>query len=68
MPYVDLIADFRENVRKIAREEKVSQILALCDDIRDNKLVELGVQLEDQEGNISANIQKEKRGKIFISL
>ena len=50
MPYVDLIAEFREDVRKIAREEKVTKILKLCDDVRDYKLVDLGVQLEDQEG------------------
>lgn len=52
MPYVDLIAEFREDVRKVARKEKVSEILSLCDDIRDVKLVDLGVQLEDQEGSI----------------
>lgn len=50
MPYVDLIADFRENIRRVARQEKLKIILGICDDIRDNKLVELGVQLEDQEG------------------
>ena len=27
MPYVDLLADFREDVRNIAREEKVTKIL-----------------------------------------
>ena len=52
MPYVELIADFREGIRKIAREHKVTEILKMCDDIRDSKLPELGVQLEDHEGTI----------------
>jgi len=57
MPYVDLIAEFREDVRKVARKEKVSEILSLCDVIRDVKLVDLGVQLEDQEGDLSAVVK-----------
>jgi len=57
MPYVDLIAEFREDVRKVARKEKVAEILSLCDVIRDVKLVDLGVQLEDQEGDLSAVVK-----------
>lgn len=72
MPFVDLIAEFREDVRKIAREEKVTKILKLCDDIRDDKLVELGVKLEDQEGGLAAVVKlvdketllKEKQQKL----
>ena len=51
MPFVNLIAEFREDVRKIAREEKVTRILKVCDEIRDDKLIDIGVKLEDQEGN-----------------
>lgn len=50
MPYVQLMADFREDLRKIAREEKVPRILKACDDLRDYRLPDLGVKLEDQEG------------------
>jgi len=50
MPFVNLIAEFREDVRKIAREEKVTRILKVCDEIRDDKLIDIGVKLEDQEG------------------
>ena len=50
MPFVNVMAAFREDVRKIAREEKVTGILKLCDEVRDDKLVEIGVKLEDQEG------------------
>uniref|UniRef100_A0A4W6CHE3 Cysteine--tRNA ligase, cytoplasmic n=1 Tax=Lates calcarifer TaxID=8187 RepID=A0A4W6CHE3_LATCA len=50
MPYLSVLSDFRENVRKIAREQKVTELLQLCDVVRDNTLPELGVRLEDHEG------------------
>jgi cysteinyl-tRNA synthetase len=50
LPYVQLLADFREQVRNIARQEKVGEILKLCDRLRDEDLPNLGVKLEDQEG------------------
>ncbi|XP_047219166.1 cysteine--tRNA ligase, cytoplasmic isoform X2 [Girardinichthys multiradiatus] len=50
MPYLAVLSDFRENVRKIAREQKVTPLLQLCDVIRDDTLPELGVRLEDYEG------------------
>ncbi|KAL9955644.1 hypothetical protein ACROYT_G036997 [Oculina patagonica] len=51
MPYVQLLADFREEVRNVAREEKVTKILQACDRLRDDSLPELGVKLEDLEGD-----------------
>lgn len=53
MPFVNVMAEFREDVRKIAREAKVTEILKLCDVVRDEKLVDIGVQLEDQEGGLA---------------
>ncbi|KAM4592432.1 cysteine--tRNA ligase, cytoplasmic isoform 2-T2 [Odontesthes bonariensis] len=50
MPYLAVLSDFRANVRKIAREQKVMELLQLCDVIRDDTLPELGVRLEDHEG------------------
>uniref|UniRef100_A0A665TV42 Cysteine--tRNA ligase, cytoplasmic n=1 Tax=Echeneis naucrates TaxID=173247 RepID=A0A665TV42_ECHNA len=50
MPYLDVLSDFRESVRKIAREKKVMELLQLCDSVRDDTLPELGVRLEDHEG------------------
>ncbi|XP_068174506.1 cysteine--tRNA ligase, cytoplasmic isoform X2 [Antennarius striatus] len=50
MPYLTVLSDFREGVRKIAREQKVTALLQLCDIIRDDTLPELGVRLEDHEG------------------
>ncbi|XP_051919857.1 cysteine--tRNA ligase, cytoplasmic isoform X2 [Hippocampus zosterae] len=50
MPYLSVLSKFREQVRTIAREQKVMELLQLCDDVRDVTLPELGVRLEDHEG------------------
>ncbi|KAG9352426.1 hypothetical protein JZ751_020840 [Albula glossodonta] len=50
LPYLKVLSDFREGVRKIAREQRVSEVLQLCDEVRDDTLPELGVRLEDHEG------------------
>ncbi|XP_062405255.1 cysteine--tRNA ligase, cytoplasmic isoform X1 [Sardina pilchardus] len=50
MPYLKVLSDFREGVRKIAREQKVTEVLQLCDVVRDDTLPELGVRFEDHEG------------------
>ncbi|XP_069544783.1 cysteine--tRNA ligase, cytoplasmic isoform X1 [Brachyistius frenatus] len=50
MPYLTVLSDFREAVRKIAREQKVTELLQLCDVVRDDTLPEHGVRLEDHEG------------------
>ncbi|XP_062845826.1 cysteine--tRNA ligase, cytoplasmic isoform X1 [Trichomycterus rosablanca] len=50
MPYLNVLSEFRESVRKIAREHKVTEVLQLCDAVRDDILPELGVRLEDHEG------------------
>ncbi|XP_063584416.1 cysteine--tRNA ligase, cytoplasmic isoform X8 [Pongo abelii] len=50
MPYLQVLSEFREGVRKIAREQKVPEILQLSDALRDDILPELGVRFEDHEG------------------
>ncbi|XP_078489101.1 cysteine--tRNA ligase, cytoplasmic-like isoform X2 [Ciona intestinalis] len=50
MPYLNTLSQFRENVRAIARTHKVSEVLELCDSLRDDILPALGVRLEDKEG------------------
>ncbi|XP_073514277.1 cysteine--tRNA ligase, cytoplasmic isoform X1 [Phyllobates terribilis] len=50
MPYLQVLSQFREGVRQIARENKVLGVLQLCDSLRDDVLPELGVRLEDHEG------------------
>uniref|UniRef100_A0A4W2BRA7 Cysteine--tRNA ligase, cytoplasmic n=1 Tax=Bos indicus x Bos taurus TaxID=30522 RepID=A0A4W2BRA7_BOBOX len=50
MPYLQVLSEFREGVRRIAREHRVPEVLQLSDALRDNVLPELGVRLEDHEG------------------
>ncbi|XP_062563405.1 cysteine--tRNA ligase, cytoplasmic [Armigeres subalbatus] len=54
MPYLTTLSDFRTAVREQARTLKATDILQLCDRIRDDILPNLGVRLEDREGNASA--------------
>lgn len=49
MPYLNLLAQFREDIRKRALEVKDGTLLRVCDDLRDHKLAELGVRMEDRE-------------------
>lgn len=53
MPYLTAFARFRDQVRQSARELKATPILSLCDDVRDNVLPNVGVRLEDLEGQPS---------------
>ncbi|PAV87824.1 hypothetical protein WR25_06063 isoform B [Diploscapter pachys] len=48
MPYLTALAEFRERVREIAKDQKVIKILEECDRLRDEVLPELGVRLEDR--------------------
>uniref|UniRef100_A0A2K6G8L2 Cysteine--tRNA ligase, cytoplasmic n=2 Tax=Propithecus coquereli TaxID=379532 RepID=A0A2K6G8L2_PROCO len=50
MPYLQVLSEFREGVRRIAREKKVPEVLQLSDSLRDDVLPELGVRFEDHEG------------------
>lgn len=53
MPYLRALSSFRDGVRKIAiakGETALKDILTLCDKLRDEDLVPLGVALDDQEG------------------
>ncbi|KAI9142093.1 tRNA synthetases class I (C) catalytic domain-containing protein [Paraphysoderma sedebokerense] len=50
MPYLRVLSTFRDNVRAYSREKKAhSEFLALCDSLRDNDLIELGVSLDDRD-------------------
>ena len=50
VPYLNVLAKFRDDVRRVARQQKVPELLSMCDDIRDTVLPNLGVRLEDHEG------------------
>ncbi|CAG8517195.1 7665_t:CDS:10 [Paraglomus occultum] len=50
LPYLRALSEFRDDIRDLSRQNKPhSEILALCDRLRDVELVELGVALEDQD-------------------
>ncbi|KAI9598027.1 hypothetical protein BDF19DRAFT_262365 [Syncephalis fuscata] len=51
MPYLRVLSQFRDTVRELARgKADHKQLLELCDRLRDEDLVELGVMLDDREG------------------
>lgn len=51
MPYLRTLSGFRDQVRQLALSgASAKDLLELCDGIRDNELVDLGVALDDQEG------------------
>ncbi|XP_046665768.1 cysteine--tRNA ligase, cytoplasmic isoform X3 [Homalodisca vitripennis] len=54
MPYLTIMADFRDSVRGLARSLKATDILAECDKLRDDVLPNMGVRLEDHEGRATA--------------
>lgn len=50
MPYVQALSSFRDQVRQGARQKlEHVEFLKMCDSLRDNQMVELGVSLDDQE-------------------
>ncbi|KAK7098490.1 cysteine--tRNA ligase, cytoplasmic-like [Littorina saxatilis] len=53
MPYLSTFSKFRDEVRQSARELKAAPILKVCDEVRDTVLPNLGVRLEDVEGQPS---------------
>lgn len=70
MPYLSILANFRDNIRVHARTLKATHILTECDKLRDEVLPNVGVRLEDREGEASAvklvdkeTLLKEKEAK-----
>lgn len=54
MPVLQALADFREDVRKEARQLKATRVLELCDQLRDDVLPNLGIRMEDRENQPAA--------------
>lgn len=70
MPYLSIMAQFRESVRTHAKTLKATPILQECDRLRDEILPNLGIRLEDKEGEASVvkivgreTLLKEKEAK-----
>lgn len=57
MPYLTALSQFRDAVRENARDLKATEILKLCDQLRDEVLPNLGVRLEDREGAAASAIK-----------
>jgi len=73
LPYLNSLADFRSNVRGMARLVKAGDILGECDRLRDVVLPELGVRLEDKENEPTViklvdkeELKKEKEEKLAM--
>jgi cysteinyl-tRNA synthetase len=48
-PYVKVLSEFREKVRELGKEMKSTELLSLCDELRDKILPSLAVKLDDKE-------------------
>lgn len=51
---MNILSDFRDSVRSIARSIDSKDILILCDKLRDETLPDNGVRLEDVDGKPTA--------------
>ena len=54
LPYLGVLSSFRDGIRQSAiskADSALKEILKLCDRLRDEDLVPLGVALDDQEGS-----------------
>lgn len=67
-PVLDVLSEFRDSVRALARQEKTEgsrSILALSDKVRDEVLPPLGVRLEDR-GTDQASVWKLEDAKALV--
>ena len=46
--YLDAFVHFRDQIRMMAREKGIKELLELCDSVRDDVFIELGVRVEDR--------------------
>lgn len=69
-PLLDIIAEYRKQVRDLVRQKKFDEILELNDKVRDEQLFELGVKLEDVKGEAKwvkcgkADLLREREQKV----
>lgn len=75
MPYLEILANFREKIRNHAKTLKASTILEECDTLRDDILPNIGVRLEDSNNEICKiklvnreDLLKEKESKKQMEL
>lgn len=75
MPYLEVLANFREKVRNHAKILKAGSILNECDILRDDILPNIGVRLEDSNEEVCKiklvnreELLKEKECKMQMEL
>ncbi|XP_017756900.1 PREDICTED: cysteine--tRNA ligase, cytoplasmic [Eufriesea mexicana] len=75
MPYLEVLANFREKVRNYAKTLEASSILNECDTLRDDILPNIGVRLEDSNEEVCKiklvnreELLKEKECKMQMEL
>lgn len=56
MPYLEILGEFREKIRKEAKGIKAEGILRECDRLRDEVLPNVGVRLEDDNGDCKVKL------------
>lgn len=64
MPFIDVISQLRQEIRKKATELKSGDLFKLCDSIRDDVLPNLGVRMEDynaEDGQLLARVKLVER-------
>ena len=57
-------ADIRQTLKSTDKDGLVKAIMELCDDLRDQKLVDLGVRLEDKMDERDRDFHKTNRVKM----
>lgn len=70
LPYLRVLSSFRDGVRQLAiakQEDSLKEILKLCDRLRDEDLVLLGVALDDQEG-ILRRFYTRTHAKVYLQM
>lgn len=64
MPYLNILSEFRDNVRTEARKIVAEAILSECDKLRDDTLPNVGVRLEDVEGSLMFLLKIKKKSTL----
>ena len=68
MPYLEVLATFRDSVRKEARALKATPILKECDKIRDDVLPNLGVRYRITQLKMPYNGLRKRRWNCWKEL
>lgn len=65
MPYLEILANFREKVRGFAKTLQANDILQECDRLRDDILPNVGVRLEDTNEEVHCKVKLVNREELL---